>query len=80
MLDSPSEGNISVFYSQYFFHDVDFTPPFHGTNTRKDEFSSVREDACSSSFNVMTGKQIFHELYTEAGEFLRTIVSAELSN
>ena len=47
-------------------------------NARKDKFSSVREDARSSSFNGMTGKQIFHELYTQAGGFL--IVSAELPN
>ena len=58
LVNSPSERNVSLFYSQYFFrdveHDVYFTPTFHGTTARKDKFSSVGEDARSSSFNGMT--------------------------
>lgn len=76
---SPTEANLPLFYVQYYFdgveHEIDFTPPCHGNNTKKDKprkvmFASVREEARLLSFKGMKGKQFFEELSTKAAGFL----------
>lgn len=76
---SPTEENLPLFYVQYYFdgveHEIDFTPPCHGNNTKKDKprkvmFASVREEARLLSFKGMKGKQFFEELSTKAAGFL----------